>query len=82
MKEFKIDMDVQSNKYIVVEVGKESTIENSVAEGDSKSEAMVYGLSNLKRWKQMTNSQEDFIIFFDYDNIEKDVDEDGESRGI
>jgi hypothetical protein len=82
MKEFKIDMDVQSNKYIVVEVGKESTIENSVAEGNSRSEAMRCGLSNLKQWRQMTNSQEDFIIFFDYDNIKKDVEENGESRRV
>ena len=72
MKEFKIGIDNDSNKYLVVEVNKEVTPENAIAEGRNKSEAMRDGLANLKQWNKMTNNQEDFIIFFDYDNIKKD----------
>ena len=76
MKEFKIDKNTESNQYLVVEVNKEVIPENSVAEGRTKAEAMRSGLANLKQWNKMTNNQEDFIIFFDYDKIKKDEEND------
>lgn len=77
MKEFQIEMDVASNKYLVVEVGQEVNINNAIAEGDNKSTAMRNGLSNIKQWNKMTNNQEEFIIYFDYEaTMQKEQEED------